>query len=166
MLLPEQGEPQQCHPVNEASVWWLLQQQVQYWCWDAHLRHLWNKMGKEGNINPGQSICHNIQHSMHVLCRKMESIVSCIEKQCAEQMVHAFRWTKWWGLCTPARRQNNCLRKILPGRMTVAACAKWPTNDSSSLRVHEHLLLHSSTNVLSRVTFSGGASIETGQCPP
>ena len=55
--------------------------------------------------------------------------------------------TKWWGLCTPARRQNNGLRKIFPGYMTVAACAKWPMNDSSSLHVHECLLLHSSTGM-------------------
>ena len=43
--------------------------------------------------------------------------------------------------------QNNGLRKIFPGCMTVAACAKWPMNDLSSLRVHECLLLHSSTGM-------------------
>ena len=47
-------------------------------------------------------------------------------------------------------------RRFSQNIMTVAACAKWPTNDSSSMCVHERLLLHSSTKVLSQVTFSGG----------
>ena len=101
MLLPEQGAPEQCRPVSGAPVRWLLQQQIQYGHWDAHLWHLWNKMGKEGNIISGQGVCRNIQHPRHMLCRKMEFIVSCIEKQGAEQVVHSLI------LCSPIDQHRN-----------------------------------------------------------
>ncbi len=64
----------------------------------------------------------------------------------------------WWYGCRPlARSVKRWRRKILPGRMTVAACDKCPKKLSSSLCVADRLLCHSVSKARRRTNLSCGS---------
>ena len=66
----------------------------------------------------------------------------------------------WWCACLMPARSSNIRRiKVFPGFMTRLACARRPTNDSSSRLVHERLSDHLFTKCCSSLSFSTGRQI-------
>ena len=61
------------------------------------------------------------------------------------------------GFDTLDSRENSDFRKIRPGRITIAACARCPAKDSSSFLVQLRLNFHESNNPSSLSTLCNGS---------
>ena len=68
----------------------------------------------------------------------------------------ALRRMIWCGARSNAKSGKSWRRNTLPWCITVAACDRWPSNDSSSLRVHERLPTHCRMVSCRRPSFSAG----------
>ena len=96
---------------------------------------------QDGKRFPGQGICRNIQHPWHMLCRKMEFIISRREKQGTEQMVHQLILC---GLIEQHRNNSHVVRvktdmTSLPhtaAAMTTGTSSFWAIATSDQLAGH------------------------------
>ena len=63
-----------------------------------------------------------------------------------------------WSLFLKAESSSISRRtKVRPGGITVAACCRWPSSDSSSLFLQAFLVLHSLTSDCIHLSFSSGS---------